>query len=497
MNELHVRRWAAALFVTVAILVGSLIGSLATVKAQHTHPVLATLHSSTGYSGEVSFQNGFAPVVEKALPAVVNISSTKTTKTQGGNLANPFFSDPFFRQFFGRGSQMPREQREHSLGSGVIVSPDGYILTNNHVIDGANDIEVALSDRRDFRAKVVGADAKTDLAVIKIGASGLPTLPMGDSSAVRVGQFVLAIGDPFGVGETVTMGIVSAKGRGGLGIEDYEDFIQTDAAINPGNSGGALINPAGQLIGINTAILTGGGGGGNQGVGFAIPVSMAQNVMDQIRKNGKVTRGWLGVGIQPLTPDLATAFGLKENKGALIAQVEPGSPAAKAGLQQGDVIQQVNGQAVDDARALTLKISQMAPGSTVKLTVLRNGKQQEISATLGEMPGQKAVAENGAKQPDSGEATGLSGVEVDNLTPDIAQQLKLPASTQGVVVTDVSDGTPASDAGLQRGDVIQEVNHQPVRNVGDLNRALRQAGGKQVLLLVNRGGNTSYVVIQR
>ena len=494
MNELHVRRWAAAIFVTVAILAGGLVGSLATAKTHYAPAMFVNTHPSGSATG-ISFEDGFANVVSKALPAVVNISSTKTTKIAGGNPALPFLNDPFFRQFFGRGFQMPREQREHSLGSGVIVTSDGYILTNNHVIEGASDIEVALSDRRDFRAKLVGADPKTDLAVIKIGASGLSTLPMGDSGKVRVGQFVLAIGDPFGVGETVTMGIVSAKGRGGRGIEDYEDFIQTDAAVNPGNSGGALMNVDGELVGINTAILTG-GGNGNAGVGFAIPVSMARNVMEQIRKSGKVTRGYLGVGVQPLTPDLATAFGLKENKGALIAQVEPDSPAAKAGLQKGDVIQQVNGQAVDDARALTLLISQMSPGSAVKLTVWRNGKQQDLTATLGEAPNPKTQA-SGGNQGGGGTGSALEGVSVDNLTPDVAQQLNLSASTKGVVVTDVSDGSPAADAGLQRGDVIQEVNHQPVQNVSDMNKILKQASGKQVLLLVNRGGNSSFVVIPR
>jgi serine protease Do len=495
MNEIHVRRWTAAIFVTIAILAGGLVGSLATAKTQHARPLFATTHSagSANSTEPVSLEEGFTAVVERALPAVVNISSTKTSKIPGGNPALPFLNDPLFREFFGRGFRMPREQREHSLGSGVIVSPDGYILTNNHVIEGASDIKVALPDRRDFNAKLVGADPKTDLALIKIPQSGLSTLSMGDSANVRVGQFVLAIGDPFGVGETVTMGIVSATGRGGLGIEDYEDFIQTDAAINPGNSGGALINASGQLVGINTAILTG-GSGGNQGVGFAIPASMAHNVMQQILKNGKVTRGWLGVGVQPLTADLATAFGLKENKGALIAEVEPGSPAARAGLQKGDVIREIDGQPVDDARALTLKISQMAPGTNVKLTVLRNGSNRQVlSATLGEMPSPKQLADN---QSGGGSGNGLDGLAVDNLTPDIARQLRLPAGTKGVVVTDVEEGSKAADLGLQRGDVIQEVNRRPVRDVSDFNSAVRQASNKPVLLAVNRGGRSSYIVIQ-
>jgi serine protease Do len=495
MNELRMRRWAAVIVVTLAVLAGALVGSLATVKAHQTVALFRTARPAGGGGSQVSFEDGFSPVVQKALPAVVNISSTKTVKIPGGNPSSPFFNDPLFRQFFGFGGQSraPQEEREHSLGSGVIVSQDGYILTNNHVIEGASDIRVALPDRRDFKAKLVGADAKTDLAVIKIDQPGLPTLPVGDSTHVKVGQFVLAIGDPFGVGETVTMGIVSATGRGGLGIEDYEDFIQTDAAINPGNSGGALIDASGSLIGINTAILTGGGGGGNAGVGFAIPMAMARNVMTQIVKNGKVTRGWLGVAVQPLTPALASAFKLKDNKGALIAEVEPDSPAAHAGLQKGDIITQVDGQAVDDARALTLKVSQMAPGTSVKLTILRDGKPQDITAKLGEAPAHNAQA-GSLGQSQSGGA--LEGVQVDNLTPDIVQQLRLPANTHGVVITDVAGGSRAAEAGLQRGDVIQEVNRRPVRNLNDFNNAVSQADKQPVLLLVDRGGSSTYVVIQ-
>jgi serine protease Do len=288
------------------------------------------------------------------------------------------------------------------------------------------------------------------------------------------------------------MGIVSATGRGGLGIEDYEDFIQTDAAINPGNSGGALIDVNGRLVGINTAILTG-GGSGNQGVGFAIPVAMAHNVMQQIVKSGKVTRGWLGVAIQPITPALAAAFGLNQNKGALIADVEPDSPAARAGLQKGDVITQIDGQPVDDARALTLRVSQMSPGSSVKLTVLRNGKQQDVPATLGQAPAPNAQAAN---QGPGASGSALEGLQVDNLNADIAQQLNLPARTQGVVVTDVAPGSAVAEAGLRRGDVIQEVNRRPVRDLNEFNNAVRQGGKKPVLLLVNRGGSSIYVVIQ-
>jgi serine protease Do len=495
MNEIRLRRWAAVVLLFVLVIAGALVGSFATARANRGAPSFVTPAAGSD-SGPVSFENGLAPVVEKVLPAVVNISSTKTVKIAGGNPSLPFLNDPFFRQFFGRDfrgqPRIPQEQREHSLGSGVIVSPDGYILTNNHVVEGATDIRVALPDRRDFKGRVVGADPKTDLAVVKIDQRNLPTLAMGDSTKVRTGNFVLAVGDPFGVGETVTMGIVSATGRGGFGIEDIEDFIQTDAAINPGNSGGALTDVRGRLIGINTAILTG-GSSGNQGVGFAIPVALAQRVMQQIIQSGKVTRGWLGVVIQPVTPQIAQAFGLSENKGALVGDVEPGSPAARAGLQKGDVILQLNGQPIVDARALSLAASQMAPGSSVRLTIFRNGKQQDVNATLGEMPNRNPGA---ASQGGSTPANALSGVAVSNLTPDIAQQLNLPPSTRGAVVAEVADGSPAAEAGLQRGDVIQEVNRQPVRSVTDFNNAVRQAGNKPVLLLVNSGGNTRYVVIQ-
>src|SRR5262249_23990354 len=254
-------------------------------------------------------------------------------------------------------------QREHSLGSGVIVSSDGHILTNNHVVDGATEIKVSLPDKREMNAKVVGTDPKTDVAVLKIDARELPTLPLGDSTKMRVGDCAIAVGNPFGVGETVTVGIISATGRGGLGIEDYEDFIQTDAAVNPGNSGGPLVNVNGELIGINTAILS--GGGGNEGVGFAVPINMARTVMNQILKTGKVTRGWLGVAVQPVTPSIAKAFGVSgEARGALIADISPDSPAAHAGLAKGDIIVEMNGQPVTDSRALSLKVSEMAPGTT-------------------------------------------------------------------------------------------------------------------------------------
>jgi serine protease Do len=460
-------------------------------------------------SERVSFAAGFAPIVQPDLPAVVNISTSKMVKAEAS--ANPFGNDPFFRQFFGNqgnpfGQQgpgqgqgpeeeKPQQQREMSLGSGVIVSTDGYILTNNHVVDGASDIKVSLQDKREFKAQLIGADPKSDLAVLKIPATDLTAITFGDSGKTQVGDFVLAIGDPFGVGKTVTMGIVSATGRTGLDIEGneaYEDFIQTDAAINPGNSGGALINVRGELVGINTAILTGEEGGGNQGVGFAIPVDMARGIMQQLVSNGKVSRGYLGIIIQEVTPDLAKAFSLPNTNGALIGDVKPDGPAAKAGLKKGDIIVKLNGQPVEDYHTLRLQIASTPPGQTVQLGIERGSAMQTVSVTLAQLPEttEKADAESSEETPSS-----LAGVQVQALTSDIAQQLNLPSDTHGVVVTDVDQSSAAAEAGLQRGDVIQEVNRQPVESVDQYNRAVKAANGQEVLLLVNHGGVTHYLAI--
>lgn len=434
----------------------------------------------------------FAPIVKQAQPAVVSIAATKVVKANNGDEGlSPLFDDPALRQFFGQRAPQgkPREQREQGLGSGVIVAADGYILTNNHVIDGASDIKVYTSDKRELKARIIGADPNTDVAVIKVEAQNLPTLPFADSSEVQVGDIALAIGNPFGVGQTVTMGIISATGRGNLGIEDYEDFIQTDAAINPGNSGGALINATGELIGINTAILS--RAGGNQGVGFAVPANLARTVMNQLLKNGKVVRGYMGVMIQPVTQELAQAFNLPNTNGALVGEVTPNGPAAKAGLAQGDVITEVNGVRVDDNRELRLKISQLAPGSAVKLKVLRDGNPRDVNVALGELPSAKETAANN----DKSESNSPYGLSVEALTPQIARQLKLSVNVSGVVVTDVQDGSRADDAGLRQGDVIQQVSRQPVANVSDFERAMKQTAGKPVVLLVNRNGHTNFVVL--
>jgi len=440
---------------------------------------------------------GFAPVVRRATPAVVNISSTQIVKASEGMPG----IDDFFQQFFGNGGgrmvpQRPRDHKAQSLGSGVIVTADGYILTNNHVVDHASEVKVALSDRREFKAKIIGTDPQTDVAVLKIDAHNLPTLPLGDSSKVEIGDIALAIGNPFGIGQTVTMGIIGAKGRSlGGTVEAYEDFIQTDAAINRGNSGGALINTNGQLVGINTAIL-GGDNGGNVGIGFAIPVNMARNVMEQIEKTGKVTRGFLGVGPQELTPSLAHALKIPENSGVLLADVQPSSPASKAGLKPGDVVTQVNGHPVTDVSSFRLMIAEIAPGTQTHLKILRDDGSHDVTVTLAKKSDEIAGDEKSIGRPGEGTPSALEGVSTENLTPEIAQQLELPAGTTGVVVSEVDPNSAAAEAGLRSGDVIQNVNRKPVANMEQFERQVHQAGKQAVLLLVNRKGQTRYVAIE-
>ncbi len=434
---------------------------------------------------------GFSAIVKKDLPAVVNIATSKIVKVSSGWDAFPF-PDPFFGDQQPGGSR-PRSEREHALGSGVIVTSDGYILTNNHVVEKATEITVTLSDRREFKAKLVGADPKTDVAVLKVDAGSLPSLTFADSSKTQVGDYALAIGNPFGVGQTVTLGIVSATGRGDLGIEDYEDFIQTDAAINPGNSGGALVNSQGDLIGMNTAIISPGSGGSN-GVGFAIPSNLVRSVMEQIVTRGKVTRAYLGVTLQPVTPSLAKAFRLTDTKGVLIGDVAPDTPGAHAGLRPGDVILSIDGEPAVDIAHLRLKVSMMAPGSVAALKILRDGTPRDIAVRLGDMPADYGArsSENPEEQPGTGP---LDGVTVRDLTPAIRRSLNLPARTAGVVVTDLDSASPAAAAGLRSGDVIQEVNRQPVGNMQEFRRALSQASNDTVLLRVNRGSGAVYLAI--
>jgi len=382
MNRIHIATSTAIIALAIALGAGTLAGAWATAKMGKKIPILMA-SEDTGSASSVSFANGFAPAVKGAIPAVVNVSAQKVIHHPGEHIA----PDPFSQQLFGDEGFFipPSTEREKSLGSGVIVNADGYILTNNHVLNGTKDPKILLGDKREFQARVVGADPGTDIAVLKVDAHNLPVLPFGDSSKLETGNFVLAIGNPFGLNQTVTLGIVSATGRGGLGIENFEDFIQTDAAINPGNSGGALIDEHGNLVGINTAIISE-GGGGNQGIGLAIPGNMVRNVTEQILKTGKVTRAWLGVSIQPVIPGDKKIFKLGGIQGALVNGVVPRGPAANAGVRQGDVILAVNGQEITDDRVLQLKIASMTPGTEAKLTVVRNGMKQDIMAKLAEAP---------------------------------------------------------------------------------------------------------------
>jgi serine protease Do len=466
---------------------------------------------------KVGVITSFAPLVRKMIPAVVSVNVVQDVKVsgapfggqeagpgddngegddsgdqgggdQGGGGTPPGGGDPFdqLRRYFGQGGQ--REYKQHGLGSGVIVSPDGYILTNNHVVGNAEEIHVTLQDKREFTAKVIGKDAKTDLGLIKIDTKdALPVAPLGDSNTTDVGDWVIAIGNPFNVGMTVTAGIVSAKGRilGG----DYDDFIQTDASINPGNSGGPLINTKGEVIGINTAIYS--RTGANNGIGFAIPIDMARNVMDQLKAHGRVIRGWLGVEIQEVTPDLAQSFGLPRPEGALVASADKDGPAGKAGIERGDIVLSFNGHPVDDEHELPALVAQTPINTQVPVEVVRNGKHMTLEATIGERKEPEVAS---AKTEEPG---GNWGMQVGDITPEIAQQFHLEG-TKGVVIQKVAPDSPSADAGLQPGDVILEVNHTKVAAVSEFVAKAKQAQAdkKPALLLVQRGGATLYTVIK-
>ncbi len=428
-----------------------------------------------------------AEVVAAVKPAVVNISSTRTVKTQG--IPHPFFNDPMLRRFFGddfSGMEKPREFKQASLGSGVIVDKSGYILTNNHVVKDADEIKIKLSDKREFKGKVIGGDPKTDIAVIKIEAENLPVMKMGDSDKMMVGETVIAVGNPFGLSQTVTSGIVSATGRADVGITDYENFIQTDAAINPGNSGGALVNVRGELIGINTAIFS--TSGGYQGVGFAIPSSMAKVVMDSLIKSGKVVRGWLGVRIQPLTPDLAKQFGLKDEKGVLVGDVIEESPAEKAGLQRGDVILAFEGKEVGDPGSLRNMAAGTTPGKHVAVKILRDGKYKDIDVVIAEFPDSLQKA---AKEFDNY----LKGVRVQDLTPEMRSKLNIPKRVTGVIVTGIDEGSAAADT-LAQGDMILEIKWKRIGSLKDYETVVSQIKpGEDILLLIYRNGSAIYVTL--
>ncbi|MEQ1606606.1 MAG: Do family serine endopeptidase [Pyrinomonadaceae bacterium] len=442
-------------------------------------------------------RTSYADVVERTSPAVVRIEAehkaTKASVQQQGP------ADDFFKQF-----QMPQQNRrpqvERGVGSGVLVSADGSILTNHHVVDGADKITVLMSDNKSYDAKVVGTDQPSDLAVLKIEGQGLPFLNLGNSDSVRVGDIVLAIGNPLGIGQTVTAGIISAKGRR-TGLSDgnsFEDFLQTDAPINRGNSGGALVNLNGELIGINSQILSGGAGGGNIGIAFSIPSNMAKSVMEQLIKDGKVRRGQLGINIQNVTDDLAKSLDLEQRTGVIVSNVRGGSAAEKAGIKRNDLIIAINGEKIEDSNVLRNKVASSLPGSEIKITVQRDGKQVDLTATLDEakLDTERAPGPGGNEDgPGPQNQGGKLGLSLEPVSPAVAKQLGLDG-TEGVVVTEVDESGPAAESGIARGDVILEINRKPVSSVADVRSALDGAGDRSVVLLVNRRGQTSYLTVK-
>ena len=429
-----------------------------------------------------SATGSFAKLAEAVKPAVINVS-TRSKASSGRTPLEEFYGEDFFRRFFG---DAPERMPRRGLGSGVIIDPSGIALTNAHVVEGASAIDILTVDGAKHTAKVVGTDKKTDLAVLQLdgGTKTFPFMPLGNSDETQVGDWVIAVGAPFGLQATVTSGIISAKARQ-IGAGPYDDFIQTDAAINPGNSGGPLVNMRGEVVGINTAIVRGG-----SGIGFAIPSNMAKRVATELRSSGKVTRGWLGVNLQPLTADLAQSFGVKDTKGALVSDVSADSPAAKAGLKSGDVITEYNGKKVEDPSGLARAVGLAKPGETGRVGIWREKQQMTVEVKLGELPADRTAA---ATKSEDGSSSGL-GLTVQPVTPDIARQLELKETT-GVVVTRVDPAGAAGEAGLQRGDVIVEIDRKPVKSADDFEKLTQGAGGKRVLMRVQRGGSALYVAM--
>ncbi|MFQ5508262.1 MAG: DegQ family serine endoprotease [Leptospirillia bacterium] len=459
---MHIRRGIWIVLLMVMLFSGALMPSQS--------------HSGVPQVDDASPLPTLAPMLEHVMPGVVNISTRSHVQMQ----QNPLFNDPFFRRFFNV-PNMPRQQERQSLGSGVIIdAASGHIVTNHHVIQGADEVTVTLRDGRNFKATVVGSDPEADLGIIRIEADNLVAVPLADSEQLRVGDFVVAIGNPFGLGQTVTSGIVSALGRSGLGIEGYEDFIQTDASINPGNSGGALVNLKGELVGINTAIV--GPSGGNVGIGFAIPANMAQSIMDQLIEYGEVRRGQLGVIVQNLTPDLADIFDLPPSSGVVISQVLEDSPAEEAGLKAGDVVTEVNGEPVHGVMDLRNAIGLQRIGSVVRLKVIRDGRKKSFEAVILGGVGKQAAAESIDPR--------MEGAVLGPIAPNHP----LAGKVSGVEVLEISRNSSAWDAGLRKGDIITSVNRKPVETVAELERAIKK-GGKALLLHIRRGNSALYMVI--
>jgi serine protease Do len=492
------KRWyvAASLLLLIGIFVGLLLASRLNLMSQLT---AKSQVSSKSVETLTQLSEALSEVAAVSTPSVVNISTTRVIKSRD-EAPFDFFDDPFFRRFFGDQfphQDVPKEHKEQSLGSGVIVSEDGYIVTNNHVIEKAQEIKVLLGDKRDFKAKLIGADPKTDIAVIKIEAKGLPALSWGDANKMKVGEIVFAIGNPFGLNQTVTMGVISAVGRANVGIADYEDFIQTDAAINPGNSGGALLNARGELVGINTAIIS--RTGGYQGIGFAVPSSMARQVMDSLVKYNKVVRGWLGVSIQEVTSDLAEEFGVRNLKGALVSRVMKGSPADKAGIRQGDVILQFNGKDIEDTGHLRNMVSQTPITSKVKIRLLRQKKEIEVEVVVSELPKKLADASSSPDEESEKleESSALAGLVVRELTPELAGHFGLDESDKGVVIVKTDPDSKAYEAGIRPGDIILQINQKNIPTLESYKKAAGALRSKdRILLLVRRKGEDLFVTLK-
>lgn len=487
--------------ISVVALSAVLIGAGQSISSSHASGQGVSTPTPVALTMSTAPANGFTEVAKAVTPAVVNITTVSMEKLSDSRgipdelreRMEEFFGGPGGpsgpRGFRGpNGPGGPPKHRGVAQGSGVIVSPDGYILTNNHVIDGARTVTITLPDKREFTGKIVGADPKTDLAVVKVDGQNLPSISWGDATKLQVGEYVLAVGNPFGLNSTVTLGIVSALGRGRMGITQYEDFIQTDAAINPGNSGGALVNTKGELVGINTAIFS--QTGGYQGVGFAVPTSMSKPIYESLVKNGKVVRGFLGVSIQDLTQDLAKSFGIKDAKGALVSDVKDEGPADQAGLTQGDIITTYQGVPVEDAVALQRQVTKTAVGTKVTVRVIRDGHEKNVTVTIGEQPETVKTA-----RAETGETDyAFAGVAVQDLDRDTAKELGVKGKAQGVVVTAVEPDSGAEKAGVLRGDVIREINRQPVKSVKDIEQVssgLKK--GENVLILIDRRGNALFL----
>jgi serine protease Do len=470
------------ILLTLAVLLGVVAGGLAVSRGE-TQRLAASPDAVQApiLTVQIPLQsNTFAKLAELVKPAVVNINTYSKVGGMGRTPFEEFFGEEFFKRFFG---EMPERIPQRSLGSGVIIDPSGIALTNAHVVERATEIEVITVDGHKHKAKVVGADKKTDLAVLKLddGTGTFPYIKLGDSDKVQVGDWVLAVGSPFGLQATVTAGIISAKARH-IGQGPFDDFLQTDAAINPGNSGGPLVNMLGEVVGINTAIVAGG-----TGIGFAIPSNMAKKIYTELLVKGKVTRGWLGVSIQPLTPELAKSFGAKDDKGVLVSDVMPDSPAAKAGLQAGDILLEFEGKKLEGPSDLQRAVGLAAPGTTARAKVWRDRGEKALELKIGDAPDEREAAAR------AGRGKSLLGLDVRPITPEVAKQLNL-RSTEGVVVVNVEDGSSAADAGVQRGDVVREINRQKIRGMADYERLTKDLKeGDRLTVLLQRGAMSLYV----